>query len=726
MSRKSLILCLAALAVMVIGVGVAVAFLYSGDGSSASDDAQVADQSRYLLLPAVPSDAVAVFCCSHAQESMLTAFSRDMADAAGNVAAVVSLHYSGKTLVPLFVFDAGRISEKSRAGSAVLLEAARSCGFSADTLSCSSVAGVRKSLSDRHVVVVSRLDNLVKSSLRHLRSCESVMDSPGFTEVSAMVSGDDLIFVADDYSQKIINALMNSRFGGYSSFFSRFADWTAFSVDEGIVFTGASSYGRGKTDFMSVLDASVPVTSGISSVLPAYTIFASSLPMKDVDAYLSAYRNFVDSFQKLASYKARQEDLSSGYGIAFEDLVKLSRLTEIGTAAFKVSGSMERVNLMRLGDDAAGVFCPEAVSKEYVPALHEYRFGGFAAAVFGQLFSLADESFCTYVDGWLVSGSRKAVEEYVTNGALEYTLADKMKDAGENDLLARYPSVFVSYFSLTEDKDGLRDIFSRDLLSYLSGLTEGCGYCPFVLSAVKGKKRTELHASLLRKEVKRSKAPSAKRDTTVVVPEGPFEVKNSGTGKMNRFYQNSHLSLCLSEEGKDLWGIPFDRRICGVAQTIDYYANGKLQILFGAGSRMYLIDRLGRFVNGFPVDLGKEILIGPQPYDFNGLRRYNVMVLHKDNTLEMYDMKGNRPDSWKGIRVEETIKGLPERIKAGDRSWWVVRTSIQTLVFPFMGGEPLTVFEDDKMIRPDSEIRILEGPAISFECYDGETRTLKL
>ena len=102
------------------------------------------------------------------------------------------------------------------------------------------------------------------------------------------------------------------------------------------------------------------------------------------------------------------------------------------------------------------------------------------------------------------------------------------------------------------------------------------------------------------------------------------------------------------------------------------------------------------------------------------------MVLHKDNTIEMYNLKGRKPDSWKGITAKETIKGLPEKISAGGKSYWVVRTSVQTLIYPLMGGETLTAFEGDRMIRPDSEIKVLDGPALGFECYDGESRTLKL
>jgi hypothetical protein len=166
--------------------------------------------------------------------------------------------------------------------------------------------------------------------------------------------------------------------------------------------------------------------------------------------------------------------------------------------------------------------------------------------------------------------------------------------------------------------------------------------------------------------------------------------------------------------------------LCGTAWNVDYYANGKLQILFGAGREIYMIDRLGRYVSGFPVRLEKDILLGPDVYDFNGTKKYNIMVLHKDNTLEMYNLKGQKPSSWKGIHAPETVKSLPERIIAGGKSFWVVRTSIRTLIYPFYGGAALTSFEGDQMIRPDSEVKAVDASSVEVTCYDGRTRTVSL
>ena len=197
---------------------------------------------------------------------------------------------------------------------------------------------------------------------------------------------------------------------------------------------------------------------------------------------------------------------------------------------------------------------------------------------------------------------------------------------------------------------------------------------------------------------------------------------------INTFYQNKQMSICLRDEnGKDLWGVPFDKPICGAAGNVDVFQNGKLQIVFGAGSRLYVIDRLGRYVKGYPVDLGKEILIGPQVYDFSGSGQYSLMVLHGDNTLEMYTLKGKKVSSWKTVAPQgQTIKCLPELLEAGEGRYWIVRTSLQTLIYPSDGGQPLTDFTGDKMAMPDSEIILTEDMNVQLMCYDGKVRTIKL
>ena len=688
---------------MVLGIGIAVAFLYSGTGQTDKGlKVNVADSSRGLSLCAVPSDAVLVAMYSDS----------DLFPTMKNSQVAMSLHYYSGKLHKLYAL-------------AAVKDAAAAEAIVSDYQAKGQYAAY-----DGDFLLISDSETLLKSSQRHLLKGISIFDAPDFQSAYKSVRGSNVIYISNNHYGKLLPQLMPRPYSSYAGFLERLADWCVFDVNRDKQLTSLSGtlvHDSEASDFMNVLEAMKPATSELSRMLPSYTLFAASLPMKDMTTYIDAYKSYLDSRQRMQIYLAAQERL--GLAIAPVDMLKHWEVSEVSVASFKIGSTVETVNLMKVGrPEIPTLFAGTEVStlKDYKPALHQWAYPSLISSVFGDFFARNDESCFTYIDGWVVTGSRDAIEEYVSGRALEYNLKKYMADAGQPDLLAEHPLAFVAYFSFTEDKNGLASIFKKNMLKEMTDLCGDAEYCPFVLSVFGGKKNSSVRFDVRNLALKKTKVPVFERDTVVVVPKGPFDVKNSGTGKMNKFYQNSHYSLCLSQDGKDLWGVPFYEPIAGRAGTVDFFANGKLQILFCAGSKLYMIDRLGRYVSGFPLSLGKDVLLGPDIYDFNGARKYNVMVLHKDNTIDMYNLKGQKPAAWKGITSAETIKNLPERLQIGGNTFWVVRTSIQTLIFPFYGGDPLTVFSGNHMIRPDSAVRAVDATTVEFTCYDGKVRTLKI
>lgn len=726
MSRKSLIICLAVIAAMVVGIGVAVAVLYSGTGSSRNDSvAKVSDDSRYLLLPAVPSDVVMLCCFSDADEALDDIYGGSTFPAALKESGVrlgrmtVSLHFSGK-LSALYVIDMGRASGQPSIEAETVMDAARGCGMCVEYLDCSTT-GSEFSIANRSIVVASASEGLVKSSLRHIQKAVSVLEAPGFADAAEYAASETCVFIPNEVSPKILSSVFSGKYNSWSRFAPKLSDWTVLDAgksDGMISFYGRMTTDGDLSDFITLFERSGAASSKLSSVLPSNTLSAASVPFRNVAEYISEYQMFLDARQSLQTRRSTIDQLEKKAGVSPVAFFTRIETKEAATASFLVDGKLERVNLIRAAK-------PDTL-KNYAAGQHPYKYSSFASSVFGSLFEIPDESSFTYVDGWIISGSPKAVDMFATDKAAKYTLKEYMVNAGLEDLFSAGQASFMAYLSLTEDRGALGEIFRTPVLNTMLSLVQGSDYSGVFVSAGQPKLPHAVSMSLFHKEIKKSK-PVAQREVTVTVSKGPFKVKNSGTGKMNLFYQQDNMYLCLKEEGgKGLWGVPFSEPICGKASTIDYYANGKLQILFGAGTRLHLIDRLGRFVSGFPVDLGKEILLGPDVYDFNGSRRYNVMVLHKDNTIEMYNLKGQKPASWAGIRPSETIRDLPERIIVGGNTFWVVRTSVQTLIYPFGGGQPLTSFEGEQMALPDSEVKVIDGSAVELQCYDGRSRTVKL
>lgn len=699
MSRKSIILCLVALAVMFVGISVAVLYLYSDvESPKASKKSHVAADDRHMVLSAVPSDAVLAASFEDfrtAAPSLIEGL--ELVEGFGKSRMAVSLHYSGK-LLPLYVFEA-------KGDETVVEELTEHLG----------TKGFSVSVKDGFVLA-SPSETILKSSVRHLEKKVSILDAAGFDEAASSVKGADVLFISNAHMGRLLPAVLNKTYAGSKDFLVRLSDWTAFDLSrsaETVSLDGAAVYDRESTDFMTVLEKSIPSVSSVSSVLPSYTLFAVSLPMKEIEPYIAAYQSYLDTRQKLQTNLASRNAFEKEYKVTPEALAAALGIREVAAAFIKNGSDIEKITLLRTGKNA-----------DYVDSVD---YDSMASVLFGDFFSRKGETETIFADGWIISAGKETIKAYKEGEIAKYSLKNLLTDTGKGDLLARKATSASVYFSFSEERSALKDLFTPAFLKLLTPLIEEAEVAPAVLSISKDKIGMGLDFEMFALSLQKSNEAVFERDTTVVVPSGPFKVKNSGTGKMNEFYQNSHKSLCLREDGKDLWGIPFDKLICGRAGTVDFYANGKLQILFGAGSSIYLLDRLGRYVTGFPLDLKKDILLGPDIYDFSGNRKYNIMVLHKDNTIEMYNLQGAKPASWKGIAVgDETIKSLPERIDLGGSTFWIVRTSVQTLIFPFYGGDALTVFDGNQRIRPDSEIKKLDGTTVEFTCYDGKVRTQAL
>lgn len=722
MNKKTMILLSVLAVILIAGIVAAVSLLYSG-GDKAPSPANAGEFiERHELIEAVPSDAAIVVCVKDfgraceligdtvAVFSELTSgkFEKIASETYGSLKrapAIISIHYS-KDMPSLLVVKANQeISDTTYNDCSKLLAAADSSGLFSKV--------------DGNLILISSSETVINSSIRHMSEGHSILESRGFAELASTVPGSDIIFASNSYTDNILETYFTRKYRRTGSFIRELSEWTAFSItrhsDAGVSMDGHLLYGSDPAYYMNVLRHAGTSSVGIADAVPAGTDFIMDLPIGNIDSYLKAYRNYLDAKARLDKYESTLSKQKKEKGQSAEEWARSLNIKEVAVVNLHFGDKLRQMVLIKPGNkqsgDGAFDFSPYA---------------GFARTLFGDTFTAEDESSATLVKGWIVAGAADCVQEYP--GMMGESLKERMTGNGLGNRIPQKGCGLWVYHSMTEDPNIIDATFSPMMAKGFRDVIKGVTYVPATLAAYSNGEKMGLDFNLARTNISKSKAPATTdRDTAVVVPSGPFKVRNSATGKDNTFYQNSHLSLCLQDEnGKDMWGIPFKFPVCGYVTAIDYYNNGKLQYLFAADSKLYLIDRLGRFVGGFPVDLGKKIVVGPEVYDFTGAKGYTAMVLHRDNTVGLYDLHGRTAPAWKGITARETIKSLPELLEGKGRKYWVVRTSSQTLVYPFNGGEPLVKGEGDKMVRPDSQVSINEKGMAVAKCYDGKERTFKL
>ena len=703
MGKRFTIVAVTAVAILLAGIAFAVSRLYAPvKGESRSQMPQ-----GWSVLSAIPSDAVAVFVFDGSSKA-----AKVLADSTGLLQAAISpespalmdfVRSLGKSKMAISLHNSGSLVPLVAAEVPLLDSTVRVSAIS---------TGLKLQEKDGYVIA-SRSETFVKASARNLEEGTSVLGSGSLQGLLQKVSAPAVLLVNHSHAPKITDVYGSSKMRKQAGFLRNLAPWSAWSMQvpekDNITLKGVSAASDASGSWFGAFKGKGSQEALFPEVLPYFAGTAVSLPIENIDAVIASRRSFEDGNGRLNAFtkalKARPAK-----DITVEEWIKSLQPKELVKASFRADdGVKHEVLLLRSGKDLK-------LGKEQS---NPYR--GCLAAVFGEDFKVTDTTCATVNAKWTVFGDSPSVQAFQDKEFLGYTLKDRLQDAS-----IPAPRGFVAYASLSDEPSVITDILSSRLASPIEAFAKGAGYAPAFISADLSGELPAISVKLDKRALKGTKVQVLERDTTVVVPTGYFPVKNFTTGKTNHLYQNSHGSICLNDEnGKGVWGIPFKGSLCGRVQSIDYFANGKIQFLFASGSKLYLLDRLGHWVNGFPVELGKEVLLGPDAYDFTGAGGYTVMVLHKDNTLERYNLHGKKPEGWKGIAAPETVKNLPELIEFKDKRYWAVRTSVRTLIYPFEGGDPVTKEEGGKMIKPDSRLTVT-SKGVSAECYDGRERDFKL
>ena len=745
MNKKTLYAFIAVALVFLLGIAAAVFFLYKGDSGRRVPVRLKSDTAQLPLLKAVPSDAVAILCLDNVKDgtALLTdgtkAFTAFISDGrkdscatfvrrlaadveSGRLAALrpepmaLSLHYNG-SLSPLLLLGMPSVVNDSTDMVVRVRNIAGECGL----------YSAFHSSDDTRMLLISASETLVKSSVRHQDEGLSILANKDFTACLSGAEGRNVLFLSNANSGKLLPGFFQRAVSRRADFFKTVAAWTVMSFttvnDKTFSAKGFLSSGRGSDTFAGVFSSAKMEAPGFTRAVPSGTVFALSVPMADRGDYLEAYRRYLDACSRLSQNESAISSLGRSAGTNPNEWAKSLSVKEVAKAQWRSGDETHEALLVRVGrKDYSLIFKGLDVSseKDYSISAQPYAFGGFASALFGSFFSLADESCFAFTGEWLVSGSLADITDYAMRYASGDVLQALLSDTSSAPATLSKDCSMVAYFSAGAVQG--ETVFTPLMLSAVTSTLDGAAYEPCFLVCTGNSFQLDVVRVPF---INKGSTPAVVADAAVEVPAGPFEVRNSGTGGTNLLAQQSNYYLSFKEmSGKGIWSVPFDGPLCGRVESIDYYNNGKLQFLFASGSKLYLLDRLGRFVSGFPAELGKEVLLGPEAYDFTGAKGYTVTVLHTDNTIGMYNLHGARPEGWKGISTDEKIIALPELFTVDGTRYWAVRTAVQTQVFPFDGGDPVYRQEGAKSIRRDSVIEV-DGKSLKVTCNDGKTRNIK-
>ena len=181
-------------------------------------------------------------------------------------------------------------------------------------------------------------------------------------------------------------------------------------------------------------------------------------------------------------------------------------------------------------------------------------------------------------------------------------------------------------------------------------------------------------------------------DSTLAMP--PQFIKNHFTKQEMIVVQTKSNKLyALSSEGKIIWEKMIDSKIIGNINSIDVYKNNKYQALFNTESHLYLIDRNGNNVDGFPKKLPSQTTLGHSLFDYNNNKRYRIMIIGSNNNIYNLDVKGKQVKGWKYKKQQNRIIASAQYFKVNNKDYILQETANSTCKLLAINGTERVSYE---------------------------------
>lgn len=206
----------------------------------------------------------------------------------------------------------------------------------------------------------------------------------------------------------------------------------------------------------------------------------------------------------------------------------------------------------------------------------------------------------------------------------------------------------------------------------------------------------------------------------------PFFFTNHLTGAQEIFVQDfRNNAYLINAAGRILWKVPLREKITSPVYMIDYYKNGKLQLLFSSKNYLHLLDRNGNYVERYPVKLRSPATSPVALFDYENNRNYRLMIAGENRLVYAYDKSGNVVKGWNPFKTAGTVSAQINHFRISGKDYIAVTDDRALYLLDRSGNKRVTLSEQVTR-APGSSLRMIEGSQACLVCTSSDGTIQKI
>ena len=520
----------------------------------------------------------------------------------------------------------------------------------------------------------------VEESIRRLNEGYSVLNDKAF--INARESSGKNVDANIYLNYKLLPAsfitLLNKETAAenaqLSSFLGNFAAWTELDFklkNDAFILSGFTVFNDSLNNYLTAFKGQKPVDNDFLAYLPSNTSAFIALNLSDCDKWKEKYTEYLqktDNFAQNNNYFERvrrknykisevrdlfYSNIEGGVAIVWLNRNMTDGAQEIvGVIQLKDPENMKK-EIIQINpvDGADKVIVPSTANIDPQAGIIAYAFPEpqILNYLFGDVFKPLSASFYIIDDSKLVFGeSVEAIQFYYQKSKKGGTLADDKDFIQFSKSLASETNIFI-YANIASYGNPLADDLSTNYTELYKKNTAKFNKiqaASIQLGMGDNQMFTNVFLNYNPLFAKKSKNVwEVQLDTSF--SSKPEVVRNYISGKNEIILQdNGNKLVLIDESGKVLWKKQLSGRILGNIQQVDLFKNNKLQYMFNTSRQLYLVDRNGKDVEGFPVTFKSPATNGIAIFDYDKDRNYRILVACENKNVYLLNQKGSKVDGW--------------------------------------------------------------------------------
>ena len=528
---------------------------------------------------------------------------------------------------------------------------------------------------------------LVEDAIRQLNSDVSIKSNPEFNRVY-QTAGDKRalnFFVNSGRLQEFFKTRIDKNHAGGFDNLKDFSGWTALDFlikPNNLLLNGFSYSNDSTTNFLGVFQGQKEGSPEALSILPSNASFFVHYSISDFQGYRKKYLDYLSAKNQLHKYHKKMKTFTGDSVLDPESLFRDLCGSEVMFSVLEIPSDVSNETISSIGDKSLAIIrmrdrekgtelLTSLMKKEKDEVLtstyrdidiFELDADGLLSSYFGELFYPLQNKYCANINGYAVFADKKGTLRDVINSYHGEKTLDKdiHFQTFSNNLsssanmmvysnVARSPYL-LSYFLNKENRDkieGLLPLFRKfDGLAMQITCDENNRYYHNIF----------VNHNPIYKQIT-SSLWEIPLDTAPAINAQLFT--NHYTKTQEIFIQDlKHKAYLISNTGRVLWTKQLDGKILGKIHEVDRFKNKKYQILFNTSNKIFLLDRNGKDVSGFPVKMKIASRFPLSVIDYDNNRKYRLFVADTLGGVSCYNIEGGIVKGWNYKGKSELVQGI--------------------------------------------------------------------